>query len=67
MFFLKKDHIIMLWIYNIVGVIKKVENFCYICYIIVVIERDKYGLLCLLHMKFTNIYTYNFNLYNFFI
>jgi len=41
----------------------KKKNICYICYITVVIEKDKYGLLSLLHLKFTNIYTYNFNLY----
>ena len=35
----------------------------YICYIIVVIEKDKYSLLNLLHLNVTNIYIYNFNLY----
>jgi hypothetical protein len=38
-------------------------NFCYICYIIVVIKKDKYGFLSLLHLKVTNIYTYSLNLY----
>ena len=33
------------------------------CYIIVVIEKEKYGLLSFLHLKVTYIYTYNFNLY----
>jgi len=40
--------------------IKKIDIFCYI---IVVIEKDKYSLMSLLHLKVTNIYTYNFNLY----
>jgi len=49
--------------------IKKDKNFCYI---VVVIEKDKYDLLSLLHLRITNIYsyicqkkifTYNFNLY----
>jgi len=52
---------------DIVGVIKKDKNFCYICYIIDVIEKYKYDLLCLLYLKITNTYTYNLNLYNFFI
>jgi len=43
-----------------VGVIKKVKNFCYI---IVVVQKYKYDLLSLLHLKVTNIYTSNFNLY----
>ena len=49
----------------IVGVVKKGDNFYYLYYIIVVIEKDKYGLLSLLHLKVTNIYiyTYNFNIY----
>ena len=42
------------------GVNKKDKNFCYI---IVVVEKYKYDLLSLLHLKITNTYTYNFNLY----
>jgi len=38
-------------------------NFCYIRYIIVINEKYKHHLLNLLHLKVTNIYTYNFNLY----
>jgi len=44
-------------------VVKKDKKFCYIYYLIVVIKKDKYDLLSLLHLKFINIYTYNFNLY----
>ena len=44
-------------------VLLKKMNFCYICHIIVVIEKDKYGKLSLRHLKVTNIYTYNFKLY----
>ena len=48
---------------HIGGVFKIYMNFCYICYIIVVVEKYKYDLLSLLHLKVTIIYTYNFNLY----
>jgi len=38
-------------------ILKKIKI---ICYIIVIIEKYKYDLLCLLHLKVANIYTYNF-------
>jgi len=37
--------------------LKKIKKI--LLYIIVVIEKYKYGLLSLLHLKVTNIYTYN--------
>jgi len=46
-----------------VDVIEKNKNFYYIFYVIVVIEKDKYDLLSLLYLKFTNIYICNFNQY----
>jgi len=39
--------------------LQKIKNFCYICYIVVVIEKYKYNLFSLLHLKVTNIYIFD--------
>jgi len=43
--------------------LKSIRIFIIFIILLLTIRKDKYDLLSLLHLKVTNIHTYNFNLY----